>query len=238
MKKYIIGLIIAYTLITIPQVYGQGTVIRPINFAGLIVDAKTMLPVEAAKIFNDDNQLLGVTDKNGYYKIKLEYSKTGPIKFSLKITKGGFASFTQRENWGNLPGGTQTIMYFGLSRLPGAGIPFSEVSNSANVGNYLTYNNVLQNFAKVKEQKNFDEKLLLAKAGNQKVFLNIEDNYYIANNSGWIKLGSATDSVSVDHKKAVPANTLNDMVKRKDVKWMTPLNTREKGFAIYTKAVK
>lgn len=201
---------------------------------GLVVDSKTLLPIEAVDIYGDDEKPLGKTDANGYFKIALSFPAAGEMKFKIKVSKKGYDSIIQSEHWGNLPNGTKALMYFGLDKAgSSASSSFSKLIN--NVAGDLDYNNVLKNFDKVKTGRTFDDKLSKAKAGNQDVLIKIDDKYYIVNKTGWIALSSDKDSILVNKKQLVIANQINGTIKRKDVKWMTPLDAKNTKFAIYTK---
>jgi hypothetical protein len=203
---------------------------RVISLAGLVVNAQTLSPIESAQIFDAEGHKLGTTDKNGYYKIRFNADKPGEIHFELKIEKQGFQSFTQNEHWGDL-GDTQTIMYFGLKASNAKSKSFSSFGDNHD----LSYANVLAHFDKVRHEREFDGKLEAAKTGNQHVLVQIDGKCYIVDNSGWIQLNSDKDLVSIDNKKVVSADKLNDLVKRKDVSGMTPVESKEAKFLIHTR---
>jgi hypothetical protein len=241
MKKVfigIIGFITALVLTSAAHASNKEENMREINFAGLVVDAGTLLPIESAAVFDSKNNLLGLTDKNGYYKIVIKYKKAGPIKFNLRINKKGYEDFSQRENWGDLPGNTKTIMYFGLSKSSHGTESFSKTASAPKTGNYLTFNNVLSCFGEIKSAKTFNDKLVAAKAGNEHVFLQIDEKYFIANESGWIQISSDKEMISINDDQLFAADELNSHIKRKEIKWMTPLSSQKAKFAVYTKAKK
>ncbi len=205
--------------------------IRNINLAGLIVNAQTLAPVEAAEIYDDSNKLLGATDKNGYYKVVIAYAKTGAIKFSLKIKKKGYQTFSQHENWADFTGGASAAMYFGLRELNSKASSFTDFGDKNN----LSYDNVLAGFSKVSAQKEFNDKLAAAKAGNENVLIHIDDKYYVVASSGWIGIKSDKDTIVLNDKTILLANELNSAVKRSSIKWMTPLPPKGEKVAIHTK---
>src|ERR1700758_4791763 len=43
---------------------------RVISLAGLVINAQTLLPIESAKILDNEGHTLGTTNKDGYYKIR------------------------------------------------------------------------------------------------------------------------------------------------------------------------
>ncbi|MFA6246011.1 MAG: hypothetical protein WC615_03660 [Mucilaginibacter sp.] len=207
--------------------------VRDINIAGLIFNSETLSPIDSATIYDSGNNILGTTDKNGYFKVTISYNKPGEIYFGLRIVKHGFQKFIRREHWGNLSGKISSIMYFGLNG--SAAKAFSSSPNSIANSNDLSYDNVLRNFDKVKEEKTFNDKLAKAKADNQDVFIQIDNQFYLVNNTGWIKLTSETDLVAIDKKNTVAANKLNTVIKRNSVKWMTPVSGKAEKFALYTR---
>jgi hypothetical protein len=208
---------------------------RTINLAGLIFNAQTLAPIEAANIYDYDGKLLGATDKNGYYQIKISYTRSGELDFKLKVVKEGFHDILQHEHWGNLSNGSKNIMYFGLRDTRSKGESLSSLIDPRMNNNDLSYENVLKGFDKVKSQKSFNDKLANAKAGNENVLIQIDGEFYIVDSTGWIKLNSDKDLVSIDDTKVISADKLNSTIKRKDVTWMTPVDSKEAKFAIHTK---
>ena len=207
--------------------------VRSLEIAGLVVDAKTLLPLGSVMIYDAGNHLLATTDKNGYYDVKLSIEQSGEMIFSLKIKKGGYHQIIQNEHWGNLSDGAKSMFYFGLKKSGDNTTSFSKLVNGR-LSNDLSYANVADNFSNAKAERMFDNKIAEAKAGNQNVLIQVDGAYYIADESGWIKLNSVKDSVSIDNKRVVAADELNAIVKRSDVKGMTPVNSQKAKFAIYT----
>jgi len=205
---------------------------RNIDIAGLVVDSKTLLPIEGADIFGADEKLLGKTDVRGYFKISLSFMADGEMKFKLKIIKKGYNNIMQSEHWGNLPGNTKALMYFGLDKGSGSN-SFSKLVNKA-IGD-LDYHNTLEHFDEVKIARTFDNKLSAAKAGNQGVLVKVDDKFYIVDETGWIAITSDKDSILINKKQLVIADKINGIVKRKNIKWMTPLDAKNTKLAIYTK---
>lgn len=239
MNKFLIArfsLVVLLSILTTTQIFAKkrGGVTRNINIAGLVVDSKTLQPIEAADIFGADEQLLGKTDAKGYYNITLNFPADGEMKFKLKVSKKGYNNIIQSEHWGNLSNGAKALMYFGLDKTGASGSDsFSKLVNNSITD--LGYNNVLKNFDSVKAGKTFDNKLTEAKAGNQDVLIKVDDKLYIVDKTGWIAISSNKDSILINNKQLVIADQLNSTIKRKDVKSMTPLNAKNTRFAIYTK---
>ncbi|MBD1385240.1 hypothetical protein IDJ75_08105 [Mucilaginibacter rigui] len=228
-------LTIAFTVLlsTLSFVSAKTPEVRDINIAGLVFNSETLSPIDSAAIYDSGNNILGTTDKNGYFKITIRYNNPGEIYFGLRVVKHGFQKFIRREHWGNLSGNISTIMYFGLNS--SANKAFSSSPNSIANSNDLSYDNVLRNFDKVKEEKTFNDKLAKAKADNQDVFIPIDNQFYLVNNTGWIKLTSETDLVAIDKKNTIAANKLNTVIKRSSIKWMTPVSGKAEKFAVHTK---
>lgn len=209
--------------------------IRNINIAGLIVDAQTLSPLENAKIYDADNNLLGTTDQHGYFKIKINYVKLGSINFKLKIVKKGQKVLYDHENWSDFQNDTKNMMYFGLVNSKSKVQSFATIGDTSFIGKKLDYDCVIAGFDKIKKQHQFENQLAKAKVGNQKVFMQVAGQFYLVDDNGWIKLNTNTDTVFIDQKTKFPANQLNKIIKRKAVKSMTPLNAEGNKFAIYTR---
>ncbi len=207
---------------------------RRIHLAGLVVNAGTLSPVAMADIYSSDKKLLGTTDKNGYYSVNIDCNAKGAMQFSITISKEGYESLLDKENWGDLGNTSKMIIYFGIRESKSNAEQFSKFGNDAGSGN-LSYNNVFAGFTKVQEQKNFDRELAKAKEGNENVLIQYNDNFYIVNDFGWIQINSDQDLISINDKKNIVASQLNATVKRKDIKGMTPVESKDAKFAIYTK---
>jgi hypothetical protein len=191
-----------------------------------------LTPLEGAKIYDSENKLLGTTDKNGYYKVKIIYQKEGAISFKFRVSKDGFIDIVQRENWGDLPGGDNTIRYYGLKETNN---PIDESFASPLFSGNLNYEDVVLGFKKVKKEREFNAKLNLAKQGNENILLLIDGKFYIVDKTGWIQITSDKDLISIDGKQIISADKLNSTLKRKKVKWMTPIQSQDAKFAIHTK---
>jgi len=206
---------------------------RTIKLAGLIVNAATLKPIGSAHIYDTENHLLGTSDGNGYFNVSLIYNKPGPISFKIKIKKNGFESFTDQENWGDLAGGNKTVMYFGLSDKSSVAHSFSDLATDG--GGNLSYASALSGFAKVKHAHEFEQKLSSAKKGNQNTLFNIDGNLYIVDEGGWIKIDSDNDLIFINGKRTIAAKELNNIISRKNIKSMTPLENQKEKFSISTK---
>ncbi|MGN7987163.1 hypothetical protein ACTJKC_07475 [Pedobacter sp. 22226] len=194
---------------------------RIIHLSGIVVDSRTLQPIDSVIISDENGNRLGATDKAGYYEVKIKNIDKGSIKFQIELKKDGFVSFRQRENWGDLKGDTRLVLYFGLKSSVSDVAGFSEFySGKLNNG----YKNVLEGFSEVKNKKSFENALKAAKENNENVFFNIAGMAFIVSDTGWIKLYSETDAISINGKKIVKANMLNNILKRSSIKKMTPVN--------------
>lgn len=207
------------------------TTFKTINIAGIVIDSKTMQPVSNATIFDEKNNKVASTDNKGYFNTKLNYPDNGKIGFNFKIEKEGYQSFVQRENWGDVRA-TNTVYYFGLQQNGIDNGAFSEMSSSKNDISYAAISPGLKD---VMEKLKFRDKIDVAKKGNDNTFFEIDGSFYLINNFGWIKLKSKEDKVIINKNETVPAFELNKKIKRKDVKRMTPSESGENIFEIYTK---
>jgi hypothetical protein len=192
---------------------------KNIDLAGLIVDSETKKPIEGVKIYGENEEDLAVTNSEGYFKIKLSCEKKEEIRFQLKIKKEGYVSFVQREHWGGADN-LGTVYYIGLSQRHSNHDSFSEMLTNLSDISYAVVN---QKFESVKAEIALEEKIENEKKGNDKVFFEIDNGFYIVNKSGWIKLKTKEDRISINGEKVVSALQINSLVKRKSVKGMTPI---------------
>lgn len=79
---------------------GPAPLEKKVSIAGLVLDAKSREPLPGVTIYCPEKQIEAVTDENGYYLLKLPYEDR-PLQFSLSISKDGYHSMKQTENWGN-----------------------------------------------------------------------------------------------------------------------------------------
>jgi hypothetical protein len=213
--------------------FASNNITRTIDIAGIVFNVQTLAPVEGAQIYNADGKLLGATDKNGYYNVRIAYTKTGEMYFGLKIEKKGFQTIHQNEHWGDLAS-AQNVMYFGLKPSHSGGKSFSGFADNGRSD--LSYTNVAAHFGKVKEQVDFNGKLDHAKAENDDVLIRIDGKLYIVDSSGWIKIDSDKDLILINDDQVLTADKLNATIKRKDIKWMSPIDSKKAKFAIHTKS--
>ncbi len=204
---------------------------RSVELAGLIMDAETLEPLESVVIYDDKGNQLSKTDVRGYYKVQFDDLGEGEIRFAYSLSKNGYKSVSQREHWGNLQGKIGKTFYFGLSKKESDTPEFSQHGSSNN----LSYESVQNNLHLVQKQFEFNKKLNNAKKGNQDVLIEIDKTQYLVNDTGWIKINSKEDLISIDDNLIVPASEVNGILERKEITGMTPLEKNKKAlFAIYT----
>ncbi|WP_294303309.1 hypothetical protein [uncultured Chryseobacterium sp.] len=202
---------------------------RIIEIAGLVTDAGNLKALEDAKIYDEKGLLIATTDSRGYFKGKIEYPGNGAIHFKIKVQKSGYQSFVQTENWGNLGNNIRCAYYFGITRNDSKS--FSEMVFTKD----LSIDSVIAGLSTVKEKTDFSKKIETAKKGNQQVFFKIGSEYYLINNGGWLKIASPDELISIDGKQTVKASEINSVIKRKQIKGMSPLESKEYSYEIYTK---
>ncbi|ANI88723.1 hypothetical protein A9P82_05155 [Arachidicoccus ginsenosidimutans] len=214
------------------------TVSRQINLAGLVVDAETKTGIAFAKIYDNKNHFLGESDKNGYFKISIDYNKEGEIQFALNLSASGYKKFRDKEHWGDLRN-PKTCIYFGLQKIGSHAEAFSQLGNNDDL-NYETVSTEFSNLKKeIDAQDLLKEKIAKAQKGNENVLINIGNDLYLTDNSGWIKINSLNDVIAVNENQYVTADQINSVIKRKDIKFMSPLDKGLKAqYEIDTKKIK
>ena len=100
---------------------------------------------------------------------------------------------------------------------------------------YSNYENVVKGLESIKKEKEFDNQLSALKKENENSLFKISNHLYLVSNSGWIKIESEKDPISLNNKKVIPANQLISTIKRSDIKGMTPVDSKIARLLIYTK---
>jgi|GEM_PF-1223087 len=221
-------------LITFLSFQNTKYISRNVHLTGLVVDAATLEPVKAANIYSQDKKLLGKTNNDGYYDINFEVNGNGQIEFALHIEKDQYKTFTDKERWADIPGKVSFVLYFGISKSNSDASTFSRFSQDK-VDGRMNYEEALKGFGSVRAEKKFEDQLSDLKKGNENSLFKISNHFYLVSNTGWIKIGSDTDPVSLNNKKVVLANQLNSHIKRADIKGMTPVDSKDAKFLIKTK---
>jgi BlaR1 peptidase M56 len=217
-----------------PPVKGKTklSMVRTINATGLIVDSETLLPLNNAELYDDNNQLLGKTNTDGFFDIEFGVNKEGEIRFKLFVKKDGYAKFTQGEHWGDLNDNLNATYYFGLGKKWGSSEPFSELVTGKK---YTSYDEIQKKFSFVKDDLDFEKKIEIAKKNNSLLVHKIDNDYYLISDSGWIKMNSENDKIIVNGDKIFSANVINLYVKRKCVEGMSPIQSKNASFEIQDK---
>ncbi len=202
-----------------------------VQVAGIVVNAGNLDPLENVTVYDESGKIIGKTDVKGYFTGKVKYSGKEAIQFKIKIEKSGYKSFIQKENWGNLENGTSCMYYIGLEKKDGSNSDkaFSEMILQKDI----SYNSVLSGFVAVKEKQQFNRKIEELKKDNQHVFFEINHEYYLINNGGWLKISSSEDRILIDKKTNVKASEVNSIIKRKQVKGMTPSASKDYAYELY-----
>ncbi|GEN75799.1 carboxypeptidase-like regulatory domain-containing protein [Chryseobacterium hagamense] len=204
--------------------------VNMIEVAGLVVDAANLNALENAQLYDEKGLLIATTDAKGYFTGKINHSGDGPVHFKIRVKKKGYTTFVQTENWGNLGNVIRSTYYFGIIQKDSrAGNSFSEMTSNKD----SSFDSVLSGFRAVKEKLDFKNKLEAAKSNNQKVFFEIGYEYYLINNGGWLKISSPEEPISTDGKRMVRASEINSLVKRSQIKGMTPVDSKEFSYEIY-----
>lgn len=207
---------------------------RKIQLGGLIMDSETLKPLANAEFRDGNGNVLSTTDKNGYYNVALQVSAEGELIFDFSLYKEGYQPLHQKERWGNLPGKIGSSYYFGLKK---EGSESKEISELGGLTTNLSYEAILSQYAPIKARIAFNQKINSIRKNNQQTVIEIDQDYYLINNTGWIKLNSPKELIIINDKKIVPASELNKHVYRNEVTGMTPLEETNKAhFAIYTLA--
>ena len=205
---------------------------RIIEIAGLIYDSETVKPLGNVEILDTNGAIISKTDERGFYKAKININTEGEIIFNLSIKKDGYTTLTQNEHWGNLSGKIEASLFIGLKKEGSKGIELGDLFTSVNS---LSYASIEKNFDRVKTNIFFRKKIENAKNDNQNVFFKIEKQYYLVNNTSWIKINSKEDLITINENKVVKAYNINSHIKRNEITSMTPLEKRNKAqYALYT----
>jgi BlaR1 peptidase M56 len=214
-----------------PPVKGKTkfSMVRTINATGLIVDSETLLPLNNAELYDDDNKLLGKTNTDGFFDIEFGVNKEGEIRFKFFVKKDGYAKFTQGEHWGDLNDNLNATYYFGLGKKWSSSEPFSELVTGKK---YTSYDEIQKKFSFVKDDLDFEKKIEIAKKNNSLLVHKIDNDYYLISDSGWIKMNSENDKIIVNGDKIFSANEINSQIKRSRVKGISPILSKNASFEI------
>lgn len=205
---------------------------RTVEVAGLVIDSKTLSPISHAKLYDKFGNLISTTDSKGYYNIEFDNLESGEIMFEYLISKNGYKQVYQKEHWGNLNGKIASCIIIGLKENKSNAPEFSDLYTNIQD---LSYESVYANFVKTERQFEFNKKIERAKKDNQDIVIEIDDNLFLVSDTGWIKVNSKNDVIAIDNKKFIPVSLVNKVLKRSDIKGMTPLNSlNNASFALFT----
>lgn len=192
---------------------------RKIHIAGIIMETDNLTPILNANVYDKNlGTILATSDKNGYFRFVIDVNNEGEIDFSFIIKKEKYETITQNEHWGDLRGDKQVVYYFGLKHDESKINSFSEMAISKM---QASYDLILSDFQEFKEKIYFNTKVQQKLKENQDVFLQIDGNYYVVSETGWIKLNSEKDLVAIDNNVIITADKINSILKRKEIRSMS-----------------
>lgn len=203
---------------------------RTIHVSGVITNSADFKPLAGARVFDEANNSLAVTDDKGFFTTTLSIPQDGEIDFKFRLKAKGFQDYTVVEKWGDLEDEINASYYIGLQQdhVP----PFSElfIDKRINSPEMLT-----KNISEVKEKIQLDRAIQALKVGNNQVFFETPNGYYLVNEGGYLRLSSSEALVSIDKQRPIPANELNTRLQRSQVKGMSTVKDAKAEFIIYTK---
>ena len=212
---------------------GKPLFLRTVHVAGIITDAASFSPIDNAKVYDDKGLLIASTDAKGYFNGTFRIAAEGEVRFRIKIEKKGYSSFTQTEHWADYGNSVSGMYYIGMKAAKSAaGIKaFSEMRPGRN----LSYDSVYEELKHVKDKIRMDNTLEAAKAGNQHIFFTVNSSYYLMSDTGWLKLNSPDELVSIDGQQPVKASAVNLLLKRKQIRRMMPSEDGALSYELYTR---
>ncbi|PUB34546.1 hypothetical protein C8J95_102210 [Elizabethkingia sp. YR214] len=200
---------------------------RDVELAGIVVDSQSLSPLEKVTILDNNNNKIGETDTNGYFKVKFAVNKTGEVVFKIKLEKSGYQSFTQNDHWGNLANPSGNFC-FGMKKNNTKGEAFSKI-----LGRNLTYAYAKDSVEKIKENRKADDIVNSAKKGNDNLILTIGGEKYLVTNFNYFKLESKDKYIMVNDV-IQPIEGLNNTLKRSNIKNLSRLGGKEAQFDLTT----
>ncbi len=231
MKSFTLIAIGSIVLLNIKTVDAQtkSERVRHVEIASLVMDAQTLQPLAEVIVYGEKGQQLAVTNSSGYFRVTLTQLGEGEIKFNLKIEKEGYGSVVQHEHWGDLSTNSKAVYYIGLNHNKSRNNSFSEMET---IISDLSFESVSENFKSASKDIMLEQKIETAKRKNDNVFFEIDNSYYLVNDYGWIKLNAKDDKILMAGGKVIAADQLNAVVKRKNIKGMTPIVSDVAAFEI------
>ncbi|MBK6828123.1 MAG: hypothetical protein IPG86_15280 [Chitinophagaceae bacterium] len=120
---------------------------QKVYVAGLVVDAGTMKPLGNASIYVKEKNITAQTDSKGYYLLEIPFENR-PLSFTMLVTKPGYGSLLQTENWGNFTEDyvyqrySKSVEFFGLSPEGSKDISFSNLVGNGNILKDISFETV------------------------------------------------------------------------------------------------
>lgn len=158
---------------------------KTVAVAGLVVDAQTMQPIANAALYCKERNISLNTDERGYYLLQLPVENK-PLHFTLQVTKEGYQSFHQTENWGNFSEPqtydrfSKSIEYFGLSK-SGQG-SFSSLNHAADIAG-VSYEAVAARLGEVYKWRSADRYSNVPQDTNSKGYIiNVQGKTVVVKN--------------------------------------------------------
>lgn len=209
---------------------------RTVTLTGVVIDNNTLSPLKDVKFFSE-NEFIGKTNDIGFFTITLNrINSEGEIRFNLLVKKEGYKTFVQNEHWGDIENDNITAsIYFALQK-EGQN-DFKSVSNLD-----LDFLSSSPNLEKIEQKVDlfkksiiFDKNLKKLKMQSAKVFYEIDDIPYLVSETGWLKLKSGEDLISINGEEIVSAKNINSVLQRKKISSMSPIESNKAKFIIHTK---
>lgn len=210
---------------------GRPSFLRTVHIAGIITDAASFSPLDNAKVYDDKGSFIASTDATGYFNGTFRIAAEEEVRFRIKIEKKGYFSFVQTEHWADSGNSVSGMYYIGMKAVKSAaGIKaFSEMKP----GMDLSYESTYEGLQHIKDKIRIESTLETAKAGNQHIFFTVNGSYYLMNDTGWLKLNSPDELVSIDGQQPVKASAINPLLTRKQIKRMSPSESKEYKYEIF-----
>ncbi len=120
---------------------------QKVYVAGLVVDAGTMKPLGNASIYVKEKNIRVQTDSKGYYLLEIPFENR-PLSFTMLVSKPGYGSLQQTENWGNFTEDyvyqrySKSVEFFGLSPEGSKDLSFSNLVGNGNILKDISFETV------------------------------------------------------------------------------------------------
>lgn len=120
---------------------------QKVYVAGLVVDAGTMKPLGNASIYVKEKNITVQTDSKGYYLLEIPFENR-PLSFTMQVSKPGYGSLLQTENWGNFTEDyvyqrySKSVEFFGLSPEGSKDLSFSNLVGNGSILKDISFETV------------------------------------------------------------------------------------------------